>query len=78
MVSDESSLLLSPRRQSSANDQCHPVVRQLHEVGVEPDASPEAIRERLERMRSSYEPYIAALAEHRDVLLPAPTSAESP
>ncbi|HEY4896180.1 MAG TPA: hypothetical protein VII01_08830 [Solirubrobacteraceae bacterium] len=54
------------------------LLRQLHEVGVEPDASPEAIRERLERMRSSYEPYIAALAEHLDLGLPRWLAPESP
>lgn len=46
------------------------MLRQLHEVGVEPGADFETIKARLQRMRASYEPYINALGERLDLGLP--------
>jgi len=54
------------------------LLRQLHEAGVEPGAPPETIAARLERMRSSYEPYIAALGQRLELALPPWLAPESP
>jgi hypothetical protein len=54
------------------------LLRQLHEVGVEPGADEATIAERLTRMRSIYEPYINALGERLELPLPKWLAPESP
>jgi hypothetical protein len=54
------------------------LLRQLHAVGVEPDADIDTLRARLERMRALYEPYISALGERLELALPRWLAPESP
>jgi hypothetical protein len=54
------------------------LVRQLREVGVEPDAALATLRERSARMRALYEPYINALGERLELGLPRFLAPESP
>jgi hypothetical protein len=60
-----------------AND-FNELINALRDTGVELGAAPDTIRERLNRMRASYEPYINALADLLELRLPqwmAPESA---
>ena len=54
------------------------LLRQLHEVGVEPGADEATIAERLTKMRSIYEPYINALGQRLELPLPQWLAPESP
>jgi len=54
------------------------MLRQLHEVGVEPATDLATIKTRLERMRASYEPYVNALGEHLELGMPQWLAPESP
>ncbi|MGP8241485.1 MAG: two pore domain potassium channel family protein [Solirubrobacteraceae bacterium] len=54
------------------------MLRQLREVGVEPDADLATVKERLGRMRALYEPHINALGERLELSLPQWLAPESP
>jgi hypothetical protein len=54
------------------------LLRQLREVGVEPAAPSAEIHARLQKMRSSYEPYVSALGERLELGLPMWLAPESP
>jgi hypothetical protein len=69
---------LEPADDRLPPDDLRELLRQLHEVGVEPGASFEVISERLTRMRASYEPYINALGERLELGLPQWLAPDSP
>jgi hypothetical protein len=53
------------------------LLRQLREVGVQPDAELATVKERISRMRALYEPYINALGDRLDLGLPPWLAPES-
>jgi hypothetical protein len=66
-----------PRSERLPASDLQALLAQLREAGVEMGAPDATIRERLERMRSLYEPYINALAENLELSLPAWIAPES-
>jgi hypothetical protein len=69
---------LAPAHDRLPAEDLRELLRQLHEVGVEPSTDMATMTVRLARMRASYEPYLNALGERLELSLPPWLAPESP